>query len=225
MPFGEPTLPRHCPDHHFGHERRRRAGGGLCVESRRRRLRRNRSCESTRPLTPEHYSVDVRGLPIHWVEWGKRGPQPVILIHGFRDHCPDLGLLRRRVACEAAECLGGAPDCRGHGDSGWVGARRLLPFLRLSAGSRSCGPLPGRPRGPAGGPLHGRYHRLPVRGNPSRAGLEAGPGGRHGAVPDVVRRRTPPRGAVAGASAGGRGKPGLRDSGEAAERLRRAYPG
>ena len=80
-------------------------------------------------MTPEHYSVDVRGLPIHWVEWGKRGPQPVILIHGFRDHCRTWDFLVNELLRMAPDLWVVAPDCRGHGGSGRVGAGGYYHFF------------------------------------------------------------------------------------------------
>ena len=80
-------------------------------------------------MTPEHCSVDVRGLPIHWVEWGKRGPQPVILIHGFRDHCRTWDFFVAELLADSPDLWLVAPDCRGHGDSGWVGAGGYYHFF------------------------------------------------------------------------------------------------
>ena len=80
-------------------------------------------------MTPEHHSIDVRGLPIHWVEWGRRGPQPVILVHGFRDHCRTWDFFVNELLAISPELWLVAPDCRGHGDSGWVGAGGYYHFF------------------------------------------------------------------------------------------------
>ena len=119
-----------------------------------------------------------------------------------------------------------APDCRGHGDSGWVGRRRLLPFLRLSARSRfpRC-VISAAPVGEACGSFHGRHHRLPLRGHPSRARFQARAGRGPGAARDVVRRCAPASRAVAGGGpGGGGGRLATASPEEAAGRLRRNYP-
>lgn len=78
---------------------------------------------------PRDHTIDVRGLKIHYLEWGERAKDPLILIHGFLDHA--------RSWEPFVECLGQksshplwvvAPDCRGHGDSGWVGAGSYYHF-------------------------------------------------------------------------------------------------
>lgn len=78
---------------------------------------------------PRDHTIDVRGLKIHYLEWGERAKDPLILIHGFLDHA--------RSWEPFVECLGQksshplwvvAPDCRGHGDSGWVGAGGYYHF-------------------------------------------------------------------------------------------------
>lgn len=78
---------------------------------------------------PRDHTIDVRGLKIHYLEWGERAKDPLILIHGFLDHA--------RSWEPFVECLGRksnhplwvvAPDCRGHGDSGWVGAGGYYHF-------------------------------------------------------------------------------------------------
>ena len=80
-------------------------------------------------MRPEHRSLDVRGLRIHWVEWGKRGSQPVLLIHGFRDHCRTWDFVVDELLASLPDLWLVAPDCRGHGDSGWVGAGGYYHFF------------------------------------------------------------------------------------------------
>lgn len=71
---------------------------------------------------PRDHSIDVRGLKIHYLEWGERVGEPLILIHGFLDHArswePFVAYVQKK-ACRPIWII--APDCRGHGDSGWVG--------------------------------------------------------------------------------------------------------
>ncbi len=80
-------------------------------------------------MTPEHHNLEVRGLRIHWVEWGEPGSQPVILVHGFRDHCRTWDFFVTELLAIAPDLWVVAPDCRGHGDSGWVGAGGYYHFF------------------------------------------------------------------------------------------------
>jgi len=80
-------------------------------------------------LTPRHYTIDVRGLEIHWVEWGERRAEPIILVHGFRDHCRSWDFLVNELRNLLPEVWIVAPDCRGHGDSGWVGRGGYYHFF------------------------------------------------------------------------------------------------
>ncbi|MBI2986625.1 MAG: alpha/beta hydrolase [Deltaproteobacteria bacterium] len=78
---------------------------------------------------PREHSIDARGLKIHYLEWGDPAGEPLILIHGFLDHArswqPFVASLQMRSPT-AWRIL--APDCRGHGDSGWVGAGGYYHF-------------------------------------------------------------------------------------------------
>lgn len=78
---------------------------------------------------PRDHTVEVRGLKIHYLEWGKRGAEPLFLIHGFLDHArswaPFVECFRRKSQ-QPFWII--APDCRGHGDSGWVGAGGYYHF-------------------------------------------------------------------------------------------------
>lgn len=78
---------------------------------------------------PRDYSIDVRGLKIHYLEWGEPGGEPLMLVHGFLDHArswePFVASLHRRSPKPLWII---APDCRGHGDSGWVGAGGYYHF-------------------------------------------------------------------------------------------------
>jgi pimeloyl-ACP methyl ester carboxylesterase len=80
-------------------------------------------------LTPRHHTVDVRGLEIHWVEWGEAGDEPLILVHGFRDHCRSWDFFVNELRDIWPEAWVLAPDCRGHGDSGWVGVGGYYHFF------------------------------------------------------------------------------------------------
>lgn len=78
---------------------------------------------------PREHSIDVRGLKIHYLEWGEPGGEPLMLVHGFLDHArswePFVASLHRRSPKPLWII---APDCRGHGDSGWVGAGGYYHF-------------------------------------------------------------------------------------------------
>ena len=80
-------------------------------------------------MTPEHHTLDVRGLRIHWVEWGRRGAPPILLVHGFRDHCRTWDFFAAELLAIRPDLWLVAPDCRGHGDSGWVGAGGYYHFF------------------------------------------------------------------------------------------------
>lgn len=78
---------------------------------------------------PRAHTIDVRGLPIHVLEWGETGQEPIILVHGFLDQAyswrPFVGALQEAVKRPLRII---APDCRGHGESGWVGAGGYYHF-------------------------------------------------------------------------------------------------
>ena len=68
-------------------------------------------------MEPVEKTIPVGGLDIHYLEWGEPGGVPLVLIHGFLDLAwswlPFMRSLREKLWILA-------PDCRGHGDSGWV---------------------------------------------------------------------------------------------------------
>jgi pimeloyl-ACP methyl ester carboxylesterase len=78
---------------------------------------------------PREQTIDVRGLPIHVIEWGETGRQPLLLVHGFLDQAyswrPFVAALMQAVKRPLWII---APDCRGHGDGGWVGAGGYYHF-------------------------------------------------------------------------------------------------
>jgi pimeloyl-ACP methyl ester carboxylesterase len=79
--------------------------------------------------TPRHRVVEVRGLAIHCLEWGDPVGEPILLVHGFLDlahsWCSFVDALRSH--CQEDLWIV-APDCRGHGDSGWIGAGGYYHF-------------------------------------------------------------------------------------------------
>ena len=78
---------------------------------------------------PRHRIVDSQGLALHYLEWGEPVGEPIVLVHGFLDQAhswqffvDELVKRSRRPLCLVA------PDCRGHGNSGWVGAGGYYHF-------------------------------------------------------------------------------------------------
>ena len=66
--------------------------------------------------------VDSQGLPIHYLEWGEPVGEPLVLVHGYLDlaHCWKAFVDALQNGRKEPLWIV-APDCRGHGDSGWVG--------------------------------------------------------------------------------------------------------
>lgn len=74
-------------------------------------------------------NANVFGLPIHWLEWGTPGGEPLVLIHGFLDQAYSWKPLVQSLQGKVDPSLWiVAPDCRGHGDSGWIGAGGYYHF-------------------------------------------------------------------------------------------------
>ena len=73
--------------------------------------------------------VEVQGLKIRCHEWGEPGGEPIVLIHGFLDQAqswrPFVEAMRKQAKYPLWIV---APDCRGHGDSDWVGAGGYYHF-------------------------------------------------------------------------------------------------
>src|SRR5712692_876112 len=78
---------------------------------------------------PRDRTIDVRGLKIHYLEWGERAAEPLVLIHGFLDHARSWDMFVAALEKKSSQPMWViAPDCRGHGDSGWVGAGGYYHF-------------------------------------------------------------------------------------------------
>ncbi len=56
-------------------------------------------------------------LRLHYVDWGNSGGEPLVLVHGGRDHCRNWDWVAQRLS-QRYHVI--APDLRGHGDSQWV---------------------------------------------------------------------------------------------------------
>jgi pimeloyl-ACP methyl ester carboxylesterase len=80
-------------------------------------------------VDPRKRFVDAQGLAIHCWEWGARTGQPLVLVHGFLDGGYSWKAFVAALQARHPEPLWIiAPDCRGHGDSGWVGAGGYYHF-------------------------------------------------------------------------------------------------
>ncbi len=78
---------------------------------------------------PRDKFINVRGLAIHYLEWGEPGGTPLVLVHGFLDQAFSWQPFVRALQNKTPQPLWVvAPDCRGHGDSGWVGAGGYYHF-------------------------------------------------------------------------------------------------
>lgn len=93
---------------------------------------------------PREQTVDSLGLPIHYLEWGDPEGEPLVLVHGFLDLAYSWQLFVNEILATSQRPLRIiAPDCRGHGDSGWVGAGGYYHFpdyvLDLDRVLRSAG--------------------------------------------------------------------------------------
>jgi pimeloyl-ACP methyl ester carboxylesterase len=74
-------------------------------------------------------TTDSAGLSIHFLEWGERAGEPIVLVHGFLDHAHSWGPFVASLQANRKHPLWiVAPDCRGHGDSGWAGAGGYYHF-------------------------------------------------------------------------------------------------
>ncbi|WP_336966013.1 alpha/beta hydrolase [Sphingobium aquiterrae] len=70
----------------------------------------------TTPTDPSSHIYISQRLRLHYVDWGNAGAEPVILLHGGRDHCRNWDWVARDL-CRDYHVI--APDLRGHGDSQW----------------------------------------------------------------------------------------------------------
>jgi pimeloyl-ACP methyl ester carboxylesterase len=71
---------------------------------------------------PSSRFIYVRGLKIHYLEWGEPSGETVLLLHGWRDHARTWKYFVAALQHKTFKPFRFiAPDCRGHGDSDWVG--------------------------------------------------------------------------------------------------------
>jgi pimeloyl-ACP methyl ester carboxylesterase len=78
---------------------------------------------------PRHKVVESQELAIHYLEWGEPAGEPMVLVHGFLDQAHSWNFFAAELLKKVRRPLRLiAPDCRGHGDSGWVGAGGYYHF-------------------------------------------------------------------------------------------------
>ncbi len=75
----------------------------------------------------KHRNLDLAtGLPYHVLEWDGPGALTFVLVHGFTDNGYTWARVAERLATHGHVI---APDLRGHGDSGWIGAGGYYHFM------------------------------------------------------------------------------------------------
>lgn len=77
---------------------------------------------------PRHSFIDAQGLRIHCLEWGHFDGEPLILVHGYLDLADSWRAFVAALETGQPNLRVIAPDCRGHGDSGWIGAGGYYHF-------------------------------------------------------------------------------------------------
>ncbi len=65
---------------------------------------------------PTEHQFSVRGITLHFAEWGAADASPLLLLHGGLDHCRTWDWVANDLARDWRVI---APDMRGHGDSDW----------------------------------------------------------------------------------------------------------
>ena len=70
----------------------------------------------TTAVQPAHHSLDVRGLKLHYLDWGNEGATPMVLVHGLSSSAAAWQRVAERFAGDYHVI---AIDQRGHGDSEW----------------------------------------------------------------------------------------------------------
>jgi pimeloyl-ACP methyl ester carboxylesterase len=91
---------------------------------------------------PRESFVEVRGLRLCVLSWGPQDGPIVVCLHGMLDHAGSMAEVARRLARRGLRVI--APDLRGHGRSGHVGAGgsyHLVDFVAdVDALARTLGP-------------------------------------------------------------------------------------
>tara|TARA_R110002095_G_scaffold204361_4_gene187058 strand:+ start:204 stop:1097 length:894 start_codon:yes stop_codon:yes gene_type:complete len=77
---------------------------------------------------PTSHTYFSQRLRLHYVDWGNEEAEPLLLVHGGRDHCRNWDWVAQSFR-ETHHII--APDLRGHGDSQWMigGTYDLTDFV------------------------------------------------------------------------------------------------
>jgi pimeloyl-ACP methyl ester carboxylesterase len=67
-------------------------------------------------LQPKSVFLSVRGLQLHYLDWGNHGAPPVVCVHGYTSSAQAFNAPARHLR-ERFHVI--APDVRGHGESAW----------------------------------------------------------------------------------------------------------
>ncbi len=76
-------------------------------------------------MKPVRGGYRVRGLDLAYHRWGDPEATPLLCLHGFMDHGQSFAFLAEALPQDYCVV---APDMRGHGESGWVGAGGYYHF-------------------------------------------------------------------------------------------------
>ena len=68
------------------------------------------------PLQPKSEFLSVRGLRLHYLDWGNHGAPPLVCVHGYTSSAQAFNAPARHLR-ERFHVI--APDVRGHGESAW----------------------------------------------------------------------------------------------------------
>ncbi|MGI9323378.1 MAG: alpha/beta fold hydrolase [Pseudomonadales bacterium] len=66
---------------------------------------------------PTSHTYFSQRLRLHYLDWGNPDAEPLLLVHGSRDHCHNWDWVAQALRDDYHIV---APDFRGHGDSAWV---------------------------------------------------------------------------------------------------------
>jgi pimeloyl-ACP methyl ester carboxylesterase len=68
------------------------------------------------PVTPPSTVVELAGLRINYLDWGRRDAEPIVCVHGYTSSAQAFNAPARHLQDRFRLIV---PDVRGHGDSAW----------------------------------------------------------------------------------------------------------
>jgi len=68
------------------------------------------------PMQPKSEFLSVRGLRLHYLDWGNHGAPPLVCVHGYTSSAQAFNAPARQLL-ERFHVI--VPDVRGHGESAW----------------------------------------------------------------------------------------------------------